>query len=78
MSTYESYQHIVRMGDDEVEGILDPFDGDTIITVPNDRLLSLMNKNSTLVDMTPFRNQHSFGNTEVSVWTKFRPYHNLV
>ena len=33
MSTYESYQHIVRMGDDEVEGILDPFGGDTIITV---------------------------------------------
>ena len=33
MSTYESYQHIVRIGDDEVEGILDPFDGDTIITV---------------------------------------------
>ena len=24
MSDYKSYQHIVRIGDDEVEGILDP------------------------------------------------------
>ena len=33
MSDYKSYQHIVRIGDDEVEGILDPFGGATIITV---------------------------------------------
>ena len=33
MSDYKSYQHIVRIGDDEVEGILDPFGGSTIITV---------------------------------------------
>lgn len=33
MSDYRSYQHIVRIGDDEVEGILDPFGGATIITV---------------------------------------------
>ncbi len=33
MSDYKSYQHIVRIGDDEVEGILDPFGGAAIITV---------------------------------------------
>ena len=33
MNSYQSYQHIVRLGDDEVEGILDPFNGDTTIVV---------------------------------------------